>query len=185
MTSNRLLSAVALVTLGACARASSVAEPARPAPAPITDGRGVLAAMPAFSQDQGAQPQEPGKQKFGRFHGRQGRGGGAGFEWLNLTEAQKTQMKQIRESYRERTQSLHQELRAKRQGLRQANQGETFNEGLATQVLTESAALEAKLMGERFRMRQEMMALLTPEQKNQLQQRREQHRMKQAEGKSL
>ena len=32
-------------------------------------------AMPAFSQDQGAQPQEPGKQKFGRFHGRQGRGG--------------------------------------------------------------------------------------------------------------
>lgn len=142
-------------------------------------------AMPAFSQDQGAQPQEPGKQKFGRFHGRQGRGGGAGFEWLNLTEAQKTQMKQIRESYRERTQSLHQELRAKRQGLRQANQGETFNEGLATQVLTESAALEAKLMGERFRMRQEMTALLTPEQKNQLQQRREQHRMKQAEPKSL
>jgi hypothetical protein len=38
-------------------------------------------------------------------------------------------------------------------------------------------------MGERFKM--EMMALLTPEQKNQLEQRREQHRMKQAEPKSL
>ena len=112
-------------------------------------------------------------------------GGGGGFERLNLTEAQKTQMKQIRESYRERTQSLHQELRAKKQELRQADQGGTFNEGLATQVLTESAALEAKLMGERFKMRQEMMALLTPEQKNQLEQRREQHRMKQAEPKSL
>jgi len=144
-------------------------------------------AMPAFSQsvDQGGQPQEPGKQRFGGFHGRHGRGGGDGFARLNLTEAQKTQMKQIRESYRERTQSLHQELRAKKQQLRQANQGETFNEGLATQVLTESAALEAKLMGERFKMRQEMMALLTPEQKNQLEQRREQHRMKQAEPKSL
>jgi Spy/CpxP family protein refolding chaperone len=106
-------------------------------------------------------------------------------ERLNFTEAQKMQMKQIRESYRERTQSLHQELRAKKQELRQANQGATFNEGLATQVLTESAALEAKLMGERFKMRQEMMALLTPEQKNQLEQRREQHRMKQAEPKSL
>ena len=144
-------------------------------------------AMPAFTQstDQGGQPQEPGKQRFSRFHGRHGRGGGDGLERLNLTESQKTQMKQIRESYRERTQSLHQELRAKKQQLRQSNQGETFNEGLATQVLTESAALEAKLMGERFKMRQEMMALLTPEQKNQLEQRREQHRMKQAEPKSL
>ena len=143
-------------------------------------------AVPAFSQsvDQGGQAREPGKQRFGGFHGRHGRGGG-GFERLNLTEAQKTQMKQIRESYRERTQSLHQELRAKKQELRQANQGGTFNEGLATQVLTESAALEAKLMGERFKMRQEMMALLTPEQKNQLEQKREQHRMKQAEPKSL
>lgn len=141
-------------------------------------------AMPAFTQtaDPGGQPQEPGRS--GRFHGRHGRGGGEGLERLNLTEAQKTQMKQIRESYRERTQSLHQELRAKKQELRQANQGETFNEGVATQVLTDSAALEAKLMGERFKMRQEMMALLTPEQKNQLEQRREQHRMKQAERKS-
>lgn len=142
-------------------------------------------AMPAFTQsaDQGGQPQGPGKQRFGRFHGRDG-WGGSGLERLNLTDAQKTQMKQIRESYRERTQSLRQELRTKKQALHQANQGETFNEGLATQVLTESAALEAKLMGERFKMRQEMMALLTPEQKNQLEQRREQHRMKQAEGKS-
>ena len=141
--------------------------------------------MPAFTQsaDQSDQPQESGKQRFGRFHGRHGRGGDA-LERLNLTEAQKTQMKQIRESYRELTQSLHQELRAKKQELRQANEGATFNEGRATQVLTESAALEARLMGERFKMRQEMMALLTPEQKNQLEQRREQHRIKKAERKS-
>jgi len=140
-------------------------------------------AMPAFAQstDQGGQPQEPGKQRFGRFHGRHGRGGGDGWQRLNLTEAQKTQMKQIRESYRERTQSLHKELRAKKQELRQANQGETFNEALATQVLTDSAAIEAKLMGERFKMRQEMAAVLTPEQKNQLEQMREQHKMKRAE----
>jgi Spy/CpxP family protein refolding chaperone len=36
-------------------------------------------------------------------------------------------------------------------------------------------------MGERFKMRQEMLALLTPEQKDQLQQMREQHKMKGAE----
>jgi protein CpxP len=143
-------------------------------------------AMPAFAQsaDQGGQPQERGKQGFGRFHGGHGRGGGNAWQQLNLTEAQKTQMKQIRESYRERTQSLHQELRSKKQELRQANQGGTFNEALTTQVLTESAALEAKLMGERFKMRQEMLALLTPEQKNQLEQRREQHKMKGTERQS-
>ena len=103
---------------------------------------------------------------------------------MNLTEAQKAQMKQIREGYRERTQPLHQELRAKRQELRQETQGGTFNEALTTQVLTESAALEAKLMGERFKMRQEMLALLTPEQKNQLEQMREQHKMKGTERQS-
>jgi len=142
--------------------------------------------MPAFAQsaDQ-ASPQlpDPGKRTFGRFHGHHGRGGDV-WRRLSLTEAQKTQMKQIRESYRERTQSLHQELRAKKQNLRQTNQGDTFNEALATQVLTESAPLEARLMGERFKMRQEMLALLTPEQKNQLEQMRERHKMKQAERQS-
>ena len=142
--------------------------------------------MPAFAQsaDQGGQPQEPGKQSFGRFHGHHGRGGGNAWQQLNLTEAQKSQMKQIRESYRERTQPLHQELRAKKQNLRQANHGDTFNEALTTQVLTESAPLKAKLLGERFKMRQEMLALLTPEQKNQLEQMREQHKMKGTERQS-
>jgi len=141
---------------------------------------------PAFAQsaDQGGQPQEPGKQNFGRFHGRHGRGESHVWQRLSLTEAQKKQMKQIREGYRERTQSLEQELRAKKEQLRQANQSDTFNEALATQVLTESAALRARLMGERFKMRQEMVALLTPEQRSQLEQMREQHKMKRAERQS-
>jgi periplasmic protein CpxP/Spy len=140
--------------------------------------------MPMFAQstDQASpQPQDSGTRTFGRFHGRHGHGGGAVWQRLSLSDAQKTQMKQIRESYRERTQPLQQELRAKKQGLGQANQGGTFDEALATRVLTESASLQARLMGERFKMRQEMLALLTPEQKNQLQQMREQHKMKDTE----
>jgi protein CpxP len=103
------------------------------------------------------------------------RGGGMRgmfFRGLNLTDDQKTKMKQISQSFRERTQSLHQELRAKRQELRQAGEGATFNEGLATQKLQESAGLQAKLMGEEFKMRQEMLSVLTPEQKAQLEQKR-------------
>lgn len=136
-----------------------------------------VSALAQLTDQANPQPQDPGNSTFGRFHGHP-RWGGDVWQRLNLTETQKTQMKQIRDSYRERTQSLRQELRAKRQGLRQANQGDTFNEALATQVLTESAALEARLMGERFKMRQEMLALLTPQQKDQLQQMREQHKMK-------
>jgi len=108
------------------------------------------------------------------------RGGGMMFAGLNLTDDQKAKLKQISQSFRERTQSLHQQLRAKRQELRQASEGGTFNEALATQKLQESAGLEAKLMGEQFRMRQEMQTVLTPEQKTQLEQKRAEFKAKRA-----
>ena len=111
----------------------------------------------------------------GEGEGRGDRGGemrGMMFGGITLTDDQKAKMKQISQSFRERTQSLHQQLRSKRQELRQANEGNTFNEALATQKLQESASLEAKLMGEQFRMRQEMLSVLTPAQKTQLEQKR-------------
>src|SRR5438552_3295675 len=116
----------------------------------------------------------------GRGWGGEGRMGGMMFKDLNLTDDQKAKMKQIGESFRERTQSLHQQLSAKRQELRQASEGGTFNEALATQKLQESATLEAKLMGEQFRMRQEMLSVLTPEQKTQLEQKRAEFKAKRA-----
>jgi len=138
-----------------------------------------LAAPIAFAQTGEGQdnPQQPRAERrgHGKHHG-WGRKGGFGFRGLNLSEDQQARIKQLRESYRERTQSLHEQLRAKREELRQAEQGTTFNEALAAQKLTEAAGLEAKLMGERFRLRQEMHAVLTPEQKTQLEQRREQRK---------
>jgi len=134
------------------------------------------------NEQSGSQKPREGKGEFGKHRGRHGRGmRGAMFRQLNLTDAQKTQMKQLRQSYRERTQPLRQELRAKMQELRQANQGGTFDEALATRKLTETAGLRAKLMGERFKLRQEMVALLTPEQKIQLEQMREQFKTRRAE----
>jgi protein CpxP len=111
---------------------------------------------------------------FGKGGRRAGRGGmhGMMFRGINLTEDQKVKMKTINESFRERTKALHQELRAKRQELRQAGESGTFNEALATQKLTETASLQAKLMGERFKLRQEMQAVLTAEQKAQIEQKR-------------
>ncbi len=119
--------------------------------------------------------------------GREGRGWGGerggrmrGMMGINLTDDQKTKMKQISQSFRERTQSLHEALRAKRQELRQATEGGTFNEALATQKLQESAGIQAKLMGEQFKMRQEMLSVLTPEQKTQLEQKRAEFKAKMA-----
>ena len=120
----------------------------------------------------------------GRGHGEGkgwgGRGDGVGrmhggmFRGITLTDDQKAKMKQIGQSFRERTQSLHQELRAKRQELRQASEGGAFNEALVTQKLQESAGLQAKLMGEQFKMRNELRSVLTSEQKAQIEQKRAQ-----------
>jgi protein CpxP len=116
----------------------------------------------------------------GDYSGRGGRGGMM-FRGINLTEDQKAKMKTISESFRERTKSLHEELRAKRQELHQTSDNGTFNESLATQKLTETAGLQAKLMGERIKMRQEMLAVLTAEQKTQLDQKRAEMKAKRAE----
>ena len=110
-----------------------------------------------------------------------GRGQGMMLAGVNLTDDQKAKMKSIRESFRERTQSLHQQLRAKHQELRQASQGGTFNEALATQKLQESAGLQAKIMSEQFNMRQQMLGVLTAEQKTQLEQKRAEFKAKRAQ----
>jgi protein CpxP len=146
--------------------------------------------------------QESRGESRGEGHGkgwgnREGRGKGEGREWggdkegrggmrgmmfrgIDLTDDQKAKMKQIGQSFGERTQSLRQALQAKRQELRQASEGGTFNEALATQKLQESATLQAKLMGEQFRMRQEMLSVLTPEQKTLIEQKRAEFKAKRA-----
>ena len=133
----------------------------------------VLAASIAVAQSVKTDPQG---DKGGRrgWHGEGAKrgfhGGGALFSRLNLTDDQKAKIKQIRESFAERNKPLREQLRSKRQELRQASEGGTFNEALATQKLTEMAGLEAKMMGARFQLHQEMLTVLTAEQKAQLDQ---------------
>jgi len=114
----------------------------------------------------------------GKQHGWAGMGS---FRQLNLTDDQKAKMKQIRESFAQSNKPLREQLRAKRQELRQASEGGTFNEALATQKLTDMASLEAKAMGERFKLHQEMLSVLTPEQKAQLEQQKAQFKARRGE----
>jgi protein CpxP len=141
---------------------------------------------------QGEQGQHRGEhgKRHGKRHGKGGefgghrRGGGMMFRGLDLTDEQKTRLKQLRQGFGERTKSLREQLHAKRQELRQAESGGTFNEALATQKLTETAGLQAKLMAEQFRMRQESLSILTAEQKAQLEQRRQQHEQRRGQRKA-
>jgi len=123
----------------------------------------------------------------GAGHGRHW-GGGAGerggfgfFRGIELTDAQKAQLKQIHESAATTVGPIEEQVRAKRQELWQLNSGATFDEAAAAAKLAEIAPLEARLMAERFRARQAMFAVLTPEQKTQLDQRKAQWEQKRGE----
>jgi periplasmic protein CpxP/Spy len=137
-----------------------------------------IAVAQTVTTDQGAQQ----GQHMGRHGGRGGHKGegwggmreGGFFRQLNLTDDQKAKMKQIRDSFAESNKPLRDQLRAKRQELRQASEGGTFNEALATQKLTEIAPLEAKLMASQHNLHQQMLSVLTTEQKAQLEQSRAQ-----------
>ena len=149
----------------------------------------VLAASIAVAQTvtpnqdngQGARPEWRGRRGEHKGHGMRGMRAGGFFRGLNLTDDQKAKMKQIRESFAATNKPLREQLRAKRQELRQASEGGTFNEALATQKLTEIAPLEAKLMGERAKLHQEMLSVLTAEQKAQLEQSKAQFKTRRGE----
>ena len=95
---------------------------------------------------------------------------GDAFARLNLTDDQKAKMKQFRESFAATNKPLFDQLQAKREELRQASEGGTFDEALVTQKLTEMAGMQAKEMGARFALHQQMLSVLTTEQKAQLDQ---------------
>jgi len=150
-----------------------------------------LALAQTGGTDQGqttrAERREGKGERGGRRHGRHGgkRGGRdfgvRGLRGVELSDAQKAQLKQLREGFKERTKPVREQLRARRQELRQAQSGGTFNESLAAQKLTETAGLKAKLMAERHRLQQESLSILTAEQKAQLEQRRQQREQRRAQ----
>ena len=138
----------------------------------------------ALAQSEGAsEGAREGRAKAWHGHGKHGGwfGGERAFSQLGLTDAQQTQLKQIRETNRETLRPLMEEMHAKRQEVRQLSSGATFDEALVRQKLTEIADTETKLMAAQFRIHQEMLAVLTPEQKTKFEQMREQFKTRRSE----
>lgn len=154
---------LAIATLSAIALATSIAVAQT-----VTTGQ---------DKEQGQRREWRGRGR-GDHKGLRGMRDGGFFRGLNLTEDQKAKIKQIRESFAQSNKPLHEQLHAKRQELRQASEGGTFNEALATQKLTEIAPLEAKLMAAQANLHQQMLSVLTAEQKAQLEQSRAQFKQR-------
>lgn len=126
----------------------------------------------AFSQQErpGAAPQENGRQR-GPWEGRGGRRDGMGKRGrggilrlaskLNLTEAQQQQMRAIEERFEASTKTQREEMRR----LHESTQGEPSDDTRAR-----FQALRAELEQARRNQHQEMMNVLTAEQRTQLEQ---------------
>jgi protein CpxP len=137
-------------------------------------------------QNQNEQPRgERGWGREGRGGGGHKRGGGFGgghfAERLNLTDAQKAQMEQIEERFRQQTQSLRGQGRGERGEDFDAFSGGTFNESAVRAAAQARANRQVEMEVARARMMHEMYNVLTPEQKSQLEADRQQRKQRRQE----
>lgn len=147
----------------------------------------VVSASIVMAQSTGEKPTDKTGRRSGRQHFAKGGGhamSGRMFRNLDLTDEQKAKFEQIRESHRETTKALRQQIRTETQALHQAKQGGTFDEALVSQKLAQIAPLRAKLMAAEFKIHQEMLSVLTPEQKTKLEQSRAEFKAKRGERKA-
>lgn len=149
---------------------------------------GVVALGQEAGSGAGAAGQRDGQRgerrwKRGGKRGGHGMRGGLGrfARNLNLSDAQKQQMQQIADRYRESNRSLREQFRAQRQNERSSFGEGTFNEAAVRSAAQARANLQVEMAVSRARMMSEMYAVLTPEQKTQLAQEREQWKQKRNE----
>ena len=139
---------------------------------------GALAAGTALAQVQQAQEQPAqteGPQRGGRgWHGPSGRGGmmggrGSGLELrgLNLTDAQREQIRTLTERHRAETQAAHTRLRNALEAQRKAAEKTPVDEQVIRSATQELVDAQTELAIERAKLRADVFALLTPEQQEQ------------------
>lgn len=144
-----------------------------------------MGAMFVFAQDGAGQ--KDGKGKFGKRGGHRG-GHGMMFRGLDLTDEQKAQMKTIRQASKESTKSIREQMKANRQKLQTLSESGTFDEAQVKAIAAEQGNLSAQMIVEKEKVKTQMLAILTPEQKAkaaemkaQFKQKREERKQKWAE----
>jgi protein CpxP len=136
-----------------------------------------MGAVFAIAQTTGTDGSTDGKRwgkrgggKMGKMHrgghGGKGRmGGGMMFRGLDLTDEQKAQMKQIREGSKAAITPLREAMKANRQKMAEATANGAFDEGTVTTIANEGAGIQAQMTVQREKVKAQMFAVLTDEQK--------------------
>ncbi len=91
-------------------------------------------------------------------------------EKLNLTDAQREQVKGIMETSRAKVQPLKKSMKANRQKMDAATANGQFDEAAVSAIAQEQATIKAQLIVEKERAKSQMFQILTAEQKAQVQQ---------------
>lgn len=127
-----------------------------------------------------AQKSDGGGKRHGRGFG--GHRGGFGLlAKLNLTDAQKEQVKQIAEASRAKIKPLMESMRTNHQKMETLTANGQFDEAQVQAVAQEQAAISAQLIVEKERTKAQMFQILTAEQKTQAAQMKEQMKEKMKE----
>ena len=147
----------AILTIGLGSAALSVAGQ-QPNQAPAAQGR-------PFDAAQGRHGGPDGFGGPGR--GRGGPGGplaGLPLRELNLTDAQREQVRQIVDSRQQETRAIGERAMAAHEALRAATTSPSFDEGLVRAKAAEVAAVDADMAVARARIFADVFQILTPEQ---------------------
>ncbi len=102
---------------------------------------------------------------FGPGHGRGPLGEGRGLRGLNLTEAQQTQVKAIHDKHQAAVKAKDETAQTARKALREAMQNATTDAATLKALHDKASAAQFDLLLEHRATRQEILPLLTPEQK--------------------
>ena len=138
-------------------------------------------AMFAFSQ-QGRRPQGPPPEGgFGGGPGHRHDGLGPLARDLNLTDAQKAQIKTIQESFETSTKALHDQMRSLHESEPDPASAGTFDEAAVRAAAQARANVQIELEVAHARMMSQIFAVLTPEQKAQLAAKRQEFEQRRKE----
>jgi periplasmic protein CpxP/Spy len=160
----------------------------------------VLTAMGAMMIFAQTDTNTDGKREFGKKgnHGKRGgkrghRGGGKGMmlSGVDLTDAQKAQVKQIMETSRTNMKTVHEQMKANRQQLEASSENGNFNQAQVQSLAAQQGNLHAQMIVEKERVKSQIYQILTPEQKAkaaemkaQMEQKRQERQQKRAERKA-
>jgi protein CpxP len=140
-----------------------------------------MGAMFVFAQDGAGQ--KDGKRGFGKRGGHHRGGHGMMLRGLDLTDEQKAQVKTIMQSSKEASKPLREQMKANRQKLQTLSDSGNFDQAQVQALADEQGKLTAQMIVEKEKVKSQISAILTTEQKAKAAEMKAQFKQKRAERK--